>query len=189
MRRLYQHKLHIQWQPEFDADVVIDGVTTSNFEQNSGIMSATYTPSVEAVEEFKVQQLNFSAEFGFFSGASVVSMSSHVLDPTHSTAVCMSFSATTSWMRTITAIAGRLGHHPPQSGFTIGGPIKKNKKTFSSSTTIGLRQQIAFLPEPQAYQPNLKEPVTSASCAHFGGGSFDGSGLCSEAAGQISGPI
>jgi hypothetical protein len=53
------------------ADVVIDGVTTSNFEQNSGIMSATYTPSVEAVEEFKVQQSNFSAEFGFTGQACV----------------------------------------------------------------------------------------------------------------------
>lgn len=55
------------------ADVVIDGVTTSNFEQNSGVMAATYTPSVEAVEEFKVQQSNFSAEFGF-TGASVVNV-------------------------------------------------------------------------------------------------------------------
>src|SRR6185369_9676393 len=55
------------------ADVVIDGVTTSNFEQNSGIMSATYTPSVEAVEEFKVQQSNFSAEFGF-TGSSIVNV-------------------------------------------------------------------------------------------------------------------
>ena len=30
----------------------MDGVTVTNFEQNSGILFPLYTPSVEAVEEF-----------------------------------------------------------------------------------------------------------------------------------------
>ena len=54
-------------------DILMDGVTTTNYEQNSGIRVETYTPSVDAVEEFKVQESNFSAEYGF-SGASVVNM-------------------------------------------------------------------------------------------------------------------
>ena len=44
------------------ADILLDGVSSTNFEQNSGILAPTYTPSVDAVEEFKVQQSNFSAE-------------------------------------------------------------------------------------------------------------------------------
>ena len=55
------------------ADILMDGASMTNFEPNGGITQATYTPSPEAVEEFKVEQSNFSAEYGF-SGASVVNM-------------------------------------------------------------------------------------------------------------------
>ena len=55
------------------ADILMDGASITNFEPNGGITQVTYTPSADAVEEFKVQQTNFSAEYGF-SGASVVNM-------------------------------------------------------------------------------------------------------------------
>ena len=55
------------------ADILMDGASITNFEPNGGITYVTYTPSAEAVEEFKVEQTNFSAEYGF-SGASVVNM-------------------------------------------------------------------------------------------------------------------
>jgi hypothetical protein len=55
------------------SDILSDGASVTNFEPNGGVTEATYTPSPEAVEEFKVQQSNFSAEFGF-SGASVINM-------------------------------------------------------------------------------------------------------------------
>ena len=55
------------------ADVLMDGATITNIEPNGGITNVTYTPSVEAVDEFRVEQSNFSAEYGF-SGASVVNM-------------------------------------------------------------------------------------------------------------------
>src|ERR1700739_4282427 len=55
------------------ADILADGASVTNSEPNGGITSATYVPSPEAVEEFKVQQTNFTAEYGF-SGASVVNV-------------------------------------------------------------------------------------------------------------------
>ena len=55
------------------ADILMDGASITNFEPNGGITNVTYTPSAEAVEEFKVEQTNFSAEYGF-SGGSVVNM-------------------------------------------------------------------------------------------------------------------
>ena len=55
------------------ADILMDGVTTTNYEQNSGIRVETYVPPVDAVEEFKVQESNFSAEFGF-AGATVINL-------------------------------------------------------------------------------------------------------------------
>ena len=51
------------------ADVLIDGATASNSDQNSGLNNVLYTPSVDSVEEFKVQQANFTAEYGFSAGA------------------------------------------------------------------------------------------------------------------------
>jgi len=56
-----------------NSDILLDGASATNSEPNGGITQATYLPSPEAVEEFKVQQTNFSAEYGF-SGASVVNV-------------------------------------------------------------------------------------------------------------------
>jgi hypothetical protein len=50
------------------ADVLIDGASATNFDQNSGILNVPYTPSVDSVEEFRVEQTNFSAEYGFAGG-------------------------------------------------------------------------------------------------------------------------
>lgn len=55
------------------ADILMDGASITNFEPNGGVTQTVYQPSAEAVEEFKVQQTNFSAEYGF-SGASVINM-------------------------------------------------------------------------------------------------------------------
>jgi len=55
------------------ADVLMDGATITNYEPNGGVTQVTYTPSAEAVDEFRVEQSNFSSEYGF-SGASVVNM-------------------------------------------------------------------------------------------------------------------
>ena len=53
------------------ADVLIDGASATNFDQNSGIQNVPYTPSVDSIEEFRVEQTNFSAEYGFAGGTIV----------------------------------------------------------------------------------------------------------------------
>lgn len=55
------------------ADVLLDGMTVANVEQNSGITNLEYQPSVDVVQEFKVQTNFFSAEFGN-TGGSVVNV-------------------------------------------------------------------------------------------------------------------
>jgi hypothetical protein len=55
------------------ADILMDGTSATNFEQNSGILEPLYSPSVDSVQEFKVQQSNFSAEIGF-SGSTIINM-------------------------------------------------------------------------------------------------------------------
>src|SRR5262245_17472870 len=53
------------------SDVLLDGMSVTNVEQNSGITNLEYQPSVDVVQEFKVQTNFFSAEFGNTGGAVV----------------------------------------------------------------------------------------------------------------------
>jgi len=53
------------------AEVVLDGAAISGIEQNSSITDLKYTPSVDVIDEFKVQTNYFSAEFGNTGGAIV----------------------------------------------------------------------------------------------------------------------
>ena len=114
------------------ADILTDGASVTNSEPNGGITAATYVPSPEAIEEFKVQQTNFSAEYGF-SGASVVNMITRSGTNKFHGSVYEFFRDDSldanNWF------ANRAGQPIPQLrrnnyGFTIGGPIIKNKTFF-----------------------------------------------------------
>ena len=48
-----------------EADIVMDGASQTNQENNSGVTTALYTPPVDAVQEFNVQQNTYSADIGF----------------------------------------------------------------------------------------------------------------------------
>jgi hypothetical protein len=171
------------------ADVVIDGVTTSNFEQNSGIMSATYTPSVEAVEEFKVQQSNFSAEFGF-SGASVVNVVTRSGGNDFHGSLYEFLRNdkldANDWFANRDGSA-RAPLRRNNFGFTIGGPIKKNK-TFFFFDYDGLRERsfssgTAGVPTELERAGNFGEV-----CSLRDGASFDDEGRCNDPAGQLWDP-
>ena len=114
------------------ADILTDGASVTNSEPNGGVTQATYLPSPEAIEEFKVQQTNFSAEYGF-SGASVVNMITRSgTNRFHGSAydfVRDSIFDANDWF------ANRFGQPLPplrrnNYGFTLGGPIIKNKTFF-----------------------------------------------------------
>ena len=123
------------------ADVLIDGASATNFEQNSGIQNVPYTPSVDSVEEFKVQQSNFTAEFGFAGGTVINVVTRSGTNQYHgSTYEFFRNSALNAneWF------ANRDGNPRPASrrnnfGATFGGPIKRDK-TFFFVDYEGLRE-------------------------------------------------
>jgi hypothetical protein len=171
------------------ADILSDGASVTNSEPNGGVTQATYLPSPEAVEEFKVEQTNFSAEYGFSGGSVVNLITRSGTNRLHGSAydfVRDSVLDANTW----------FGNHfgAPISplrrnnyGFTIGGPIFKNKTFFFFDYD-------AFRDTTQS-DNQAGVPTDLMRTGDFGevcgqqGGTFDGTtGACSVASGQIYDP-
>ncbi|HEX3684012.1 MAG TPA: carboxypeptidase-like regulatory domain-containing protein [Bryobacteraceae bacterium] len=170
------------------ADILLDGASITNFEPNGGVTQVTYTPSAEAVDEFKVQQTNFSAEYGF-SGASVVNMITRSGGNTfHGSAYDFLRNQITdanNWFNNEDG-APIPPVHRNNYGGTIGGPIIKNK-TFFFFDWDGTRAS-----NMGTYQAGV--PSAAERTGNFGelcaanGGTFNSAGLCSAIAGQLYDP-
>ncbi len=171
-----------------NADILMDGASVTNFEPNGGVTQATYTPSPEAVEEFKVEQSNFSAEYGF-SGSSVINMVTRSgTNQFHGSGYDFLRNQLTdanNWFN------NRYGNplppvHRNNYGGTFGGPIVKDR-TFFFFDWDGTRA--SSLNSYQAGVPSAAERNGDFGevCAAYGG-TFDSSGRCSATEGQIWDP-
>jgi hypothetical protein len=171
------------------ADVLMDGATVTNYEPNGGVTNVTYTPSPEAVDEFRVEQSNFSAEYGF-SGASVVNMITRSGSNTFHGGVYEFIRNTitdaNNWFNNLNGIPIPPVHRDDFGG-TVGGPIHKNKTFFFFDYDVW-RQ--SYMSTYQAGVPTDAERTNGdfgAVCAAQGG-AFDNTGMCSVSAGQIWDP-
>jgi hypothetical protein len=114
------------------SDVLIDGVTSTTVEQNSGITDLKYKPSVDAVQEFKMQTNFFPAEYGQTGGAVINMVTRSGTNDFHGTGYYFFRHAdlnANGWF------ANRAGSRRPyyrrdQLGGVLGGPIKKDKTFF-----------------------------------------------------------
>jgi hypothetical protein len=170
------------------ADVLIDGATVTNFEQNSGLQTVPYEPSVDSVEEFKVQQNNFTAEYGFAGGTIINVVTRSGSNQFHGTLYeFLRNSATDAneWF------ANKNGNPIPplkrnDFGGTVGGPIRKDK-TFFFFDYEGRRER-------DFTSNQFGVPTAAERNGDFGvlcganGGTFDALGNCSAAAGQLWDP-
>jgi hypothetical protein len=170
------------------ADILADGASVTNSEPNGGITAATYLPSPEAIEEFKVEQTNFSAEYGF-SGASVVNLITRSGTNKFHGSVYDFYRDNgldaNDWF------ANRAGQpippgHRNNYGATLGGPIFKNR-TFFFVDYDGLRSS-GLKTASGAVPSDLMRAGDFGEVCGAQGGTFDGTGLCSVAAGQIWDP-
>jgi hypothetical protein len=171
------------------ADVLMDGATITNYEPNGGVTNVTYTPSAEAVDELRVEQSNFSAEYGF-SGASVVNMITRSgTNSFHGSAYDFLRNQLTdanNWFNNLNGVPLPPVHRNNFGG-TVGGPILKNR-TFFFFDYDGTRQSVAGT--YQAGVPTMAERTNGdfgAVCTAQGG-TFDSKGKCTVAAGQIWDP-
>jgi hypothetical protein len=117
------------------ADVLLDGTTVTNVEQNSGITQLKYTPSVDAVQEFKVQTNFFSAEFGNTGGAVINMVTKSGTNALHGTAY--EFYRNNN-LNANSFFNNRAGRGLPSFsrhvfGGVVGGPIRKDRLFFFST--------------------------------------------------------
>ncbi len=170
-------------------DILMDGVTTTNYEQNSGIRVETYVPSVDDVEEFKVQETNFSAEYGF-SGASIVNLVTRSgTNSYHGSLYEFQRYYKTdanSWFNDQqgTPIPGL---RRSDFGGTFGGPIFKNK-TFFFFDYEGVREDDQAGPVFYGVPSDAERQGDFGEICSDNGGTFDNNGNCSTLAGQVWDP-
>lgn len=123
------------------SDVMVDGVTVTTVEQNSGITDLKYKPSVDSVQEFKMQTNFFPAEYGQTGGAVINMVTKSGTNDFHGTGF---YFLRHSELNANGWFANRAGNKRPdfrrdQYGGVIGGPVRKNK-TFFFATFEHTRQ-------------------------------------------------
>lgn len=117
------------------SDVLLDGVTVTTVEQNSGITDLKFSPSVDAVQEFKMQTNFFSAEYGQTGGAVVNMVTKSGTNDIHGTGYYFlrhSDLNSNSWFNNRNS-RPRPFYRRDQLGGVIGGPVIKNKTFFFGS--------------------------------------------------------
>ncbi|MEJ7608380.1 MAG: TonB-dependent receptor, partial [Bryobacteraceae bacterium] len=114
------------------SDVLVDGVTVTTVEQNSGVTDLKFSPSIDVVQEFKIQTNFFSAEYGQTGGAVVNMVTRSGTNALHGTAYYFLRDATLNANDWFANRAGRAipAFHRDQYGGVIGGPVIRNKTFF-----------------------------------------------------------
>src|SRR5579871_2530076 len=115
------------------AEVRIDGALISAPEQGEGANSNVYyEPSVEIIQEFKVENNSFSAEFGNNGGTVVNMVLKSGTNNLHGTGWWFGQRSGTDARDFFNpaSLGPKPSHVRDQYGFSIGGPIIKNKTFF-----------------------------------------------------------
>ena len=170
------------------ADIIIDGVSTTNYEQNSGIQVPLYVPSVDAIQEFKVQQSAFSAETGF-SGATVMNVIFRSgTNAFHGSAFEFVRNNALDANNYFNNMAGvsLAPNRRNDYGVTVGGPIRKNK-TFFFADWNGIRAQSGSTARAGVPSAAMRAGNFGEICG-YKGGTFDAAGRCSSDDGQLWDP-
>ena len=114
------------------SDILVDGAIVNTTEQNSGATDLKWSPSVDAVQEFKMQTNFFGAEYAQSGGAIVNMVTKSGTNQFHGVGY---YFLRDSNLNANTWSANRAGaaipyYHRNQLGGVVGGPIKKNKTFF-----------------------------------------------------------
>jgi hypothetical protein len=171
-----------------EADIVMDGASQTNQENNSGITTALYTPPVDAVQEFSVQQNTYSADIGFGGNTIINVVTRSGSNQFHGSLyefLQNSALNANNWFNNLAGV-GISPRKQNQFGGTFGGPVRKDKTFFfvdyQGTRTRSQGTARSGVPSQPERQGDFGEVCTRA------GGVFDSAGRCSVASGQIWDP-
>jgi hypothetical protein len=174
--------------PAWTADVLLDGASVTNYEQNGGLLRVQYLPNPDAIEEFKVQTASFSAEFGF-TGSTVVNMVMRSgTNEFHGRAYDYFQNSDLDGNNFFNNLSGTKNPELQRNNFgaNVGGPIKKNKAFFFADYD-GLKQGLASTTTEGV--PSAAERIGNfGELCGYQHGTFNSNGQCSAAAGQLWDP-
>ena len=161
-------------------EVMLDGVDNNVAATggNIGRSGIAYTPSVDAVQEFKVQTNNFSAEFGQSAGVVMNATIRSGTNRFHGSVFEFlrndKLDATNFFTNAVGARKGKYRQN--QFGFAVGGPVLRNR-TFFFGDYQGTRRStqsgssISNVP-PEAYRKGdfsrYAQPIFDAASRHIG---------------------
>jgi hypothetical protein len=172
------------------ADILLDGVSATSEEQNTGISKPLYVPPVDAVQEYRVQQSNFSAEIGQSGGTVINVVTRSGTNQFHGELFEFFRNNDLNANTFFANAAGQSQAHSERNDFggTVGGPIIKNKTFFffdynGIRALTGSTSGEAGVPDAAERSGNFGELCSRA------GGSFNSAGICSNPAGQIFDPF
>ncbi|MGB8064304.1 MAG: TonB-dependent receptor [Candidatus Sulfotelmatobacter sp.] len=177
---------YINGNREQTSNYILDGIDNNQHDNNE----VAYSPNPDAIQEFNLITQNPSAEFGNFLGGILNATIKSGTNSYHGSAFEFwrndKLNAN-SWSNGLTTpVTPKAALHFNQFGATFGGPIVKNRLFFFVDYE-GLRNptnssQTAVVMSPAERTGNFAELCTDA------GGTFNGSGICSVAAGQLYAP-
>jgi hypothetical protein len=171
------------------ADLLLDGGSVMNNDNNPGVQKALYVPPVEAIEEFRIQQSNFSAEFGNSGGTVVNVITRSGTNRYHGELFEFFQNNDLNANNFFANAAGLAQPHLTRNDFggTVGGPIRRDK-TFFFFDFNGIRA-LNGQTSSRAGVPDAAERAGDFGelCGRVSG-SFNSAGVCSNPAGQIYDP-
>ena len=177
---------YINGNREQTSNYILDGIDNNQHDNNE----VAYSPNPDAIQEFNLITQNPSAEFGNFLGGVLNASIKSGTNSYHGSAFEFwrndKLNAN-SWANGLTTpVTPKSALHFNQFGATFGGPIIKNRVFFFIDYE-GLRNptnssQTAVVMSPAERTGNFGELCTNA------GGTFNGSGICSVASGQLYAP-
>ena len=106
--------------PIVEPEVLMDGAPLTGIEQNGGVTDVKYTPTVDVIEEFKIQTNFFSAEFGNSGGTVINVVSKSGTNSYHGSVYDYAMNEALNAHQPYTGNRNVVKQH--DWGYTIGGP-------------------------------------------------------------------
>jgi hypothetical protein len=167
------------------AEILIDGVTTTTAEPNTGINSSLYQPSVDAVQEFKMEQGNLSADKGSSSDTQINMVMRSGTNAFHGSAweyLRNDKLLANNWFNNRAGV-GIPARRFNQFGATVGGPIFKDR-TFFFFDYEGVRSLDATTASAGVPSAAMREGDFGEICPE----GYDAGGMCANTDHQLWDP-